>query len=160
VWNYSRSRSYFTTDSMSVYRAPLWDLRSDIPVGMLLSKSCGLVMCGALSDERTGLQFAVQSLNSPIRAQPITIICCLIWDSPDLEGQVLVYPPGTGWLSCAPGHWGCVKSLVLAIYISEKHKNSFCTLHEWSISFKSCIRKNIHIFVWVLQCFKSIVSVA
>jgi hypothetical protein len=32
----------------------------------------------ALSDERTGLQFAVQSLNGPSRAEPVTILYCLI----------------------------------------------------------------------------------
>jgi hypothetical protein len=45
-------------------------------------------MCGVLSDERTGLQFAVQSLNGPSRAEPVAILYCLIWDSPNLEGQV------------------------------------------------------------------------
>jgi hypothetical protein len=45
---------------------------------MLLSEICGL---GALSDERMGLQLAVQSLNCPTRAEPVTILYCLIWDS-------------------------------------------------------------------------------
>jgi hypothetical protein len=35
-----------------------------------------------------------------------TIFYCLIWDSPNLEGQVLVlYSPGTGWPNYTPGHW-------------------------------------------------------
>jgi hypothetical protein len=50
-----------------------------------------LLLWGALSDERTGLQFAMQSLNGPSRAEPITILYCLIWDSPNLEGQVPVF---------------------------------------------------------------------
>jgi hypothetical protein len=33
-----------------------------------------LSLWGALSDERTGLQFAVQLLNSPSRAEPVTIL--------------------------------------------------------------------------------------
>jgi hypothetical protein len=33
---------------------------------------------GALSDERTGLQFAVQSLNDPSHAEHVTILYCLI----------------------------------------------------------------------------------
>jgi hypothetical protein len=33
---------------------------------------------GALSDERTDLQFTVQSLNGPSRSEPVTILCCLI----------------------------------------------------------------------------------
>jgi hypothetical protein len=46
--------------SMSWHRVPLWDLDQILfPVGMLLSEICGLVSRGALSDERTGLQFAV-----------------------------------------------------------------------------------------------------
>jgi hypothetical protein len=32
----------------------------------------------AISDERMGLQFAVHSLNGPIRAEPVTILYCLI----------------------------------------------------------------------------------
>jgi hypothetical protein len=50
-----------------------------------------LFLWGALSDERTGLQFAVQSLNGPSRAEPVTILNCLIWDSPNLEGQVPIF---------------------------------------------------------------------
>jgi hypothetical protein len=50
-----------------------------------------LFLWGALPDERTGLQFAVQSLNGPSRAEPVTIFYCLIWDSPNLEGQVPVF---------------------------------------------------------------------
>jgi hypothetical protein len=37
-----------------------------------------LHLWGALSDERTGLQFAVQSLSGPSRAEPVTILYCLI----------------------------------------------------------------------------------
>jgi hypothetical protein len=83
----SEGRSYFRTDGHSVstswYRAPLWDLRPDITSCCL--KFEVLFLWGALSDERTGLQFAVQSLNGPSRAEPVTILYCLIWDSPNLE---------------------------------------------------------------------------
>jgi hypothetical protein len=83
--------SYFTTDGQSVstssYRAPLWDLRLDIT-------SCRNVavwnlrnLWGALSDERMCLQFAVQSLNGPSHAEPVTIHYSLIWDFPNLEGE-------------------------------------------------------------------------
>jgi hypothetical protein len=53
-----------------------------------------LFLWGALSDERTGLQIAVQSLNGPSHAEPVTILYCLIWDSPNLEGlvPVLIFP--------------------------------------------------------------------
>jgi hypothetical protein len=58
-----------------------------------LSECCCLkfavfFLWGALSDERTSLQFVVQSLNGPSRSEPVTIFYCHIWDSPNLEGQV------------------------------------------------------------------------
>jgi hypothetical protein len=75
-----RSRSYFTTDSQSVSQ---YVLVSSTLVGLasryyFLSECCCLkfevlFLWGALSDERTGLQFAVQSLNDPSRAEPVTI---------------------------------------------------------------------------------------
>jgi hypothetical protein len=37
-----------------------------------------LFLWGALSDERTVLQFAAQSLNGSSLAEPLTILCCLI----------------------------------------------------------------------------------
>jgi hypothetical protein len=61
---------------------------------MLLSESCGLVSLGALSDEKTGLQFAVQSLNGPSRPEPVSILYCPIWDSPNMEGQLYTQAPG------------------------------------------------------------------
>jgi hypothetical protein len=45
-----------------------------------------LFLLGALSEERTDLQFAVQSLNGPSRAELVTILYSLIWDFPNLEG--------------------------------------------------------------------------
>jgi hypothetical protein len=57
---YRGSRSYFTTDSQSVnmswHRVPLWDLRPDI---ISCLKFTVLYLGRALSDDRTGLQFAV-----------------------------------------------------------------------------------------------------
>jgi hypothetical protein len=47
----------------------------------------------ALSDERTGLQYAVQSLNGPGRAEPVTILYCLILDSPNLVPVFIPPPP-------------------------------------------------------------------
>jgi hypothetical protein len=90
----SWSRRYFTTDSQNV-------LVSSTLVGLVtryyfLSECCCLkfavlYLWGALSDEMTGLQFAVQSLNGPSHAESVTILYCLIWDSPNLEGQVPVF---------------------------------------------------------------------
>jgi hypothetical protein len=81
------------TASQSVLvSCPLWDMWPDIT-------SCQkdavwklrYYFCGDLCDERIGLQFAVQSLNGPSCAEPITILHCFIWDSPNLEGQVPVF---------------------------------------------------------------------
>jgi hypothetical protein len=49
-----------------------------LPVGMLLLKFTDMFLWGALSNERTGLQFAVQSLNGPSRSEPVIILYCLI----------------------------------------------------------------------------------
>jgi hypothetical protein len=54
-------------------------------------KSTVMFLLGALSDERTGLQFAVQSLDGLSRTEPVTIFYCLVWDSPNMEGQVPVF---------------------------------------------------------------------
>jgi hypothetical protein len=50
-----------------------------------------MFLCGALSDVKTGPQFAVQSTNGPSLAEPVTILYCLILDSPNFEGQVPVF---------------------------------------------------------------------
>jgi hypothetical protein len=50
-----------------------------------------LFLWGALSDKRMGLQFAVQSLNGPGRTEPVTILYCLICDSPNLKDQVPIF---------------------------------------------------------------------
>jgi hypothetical protein len=72
-------------------------------------RAAALFLWGALFDEGTGLQFTVQSLNGPSRAEPVTILYCLIWDSLNLEGQVpafisprnrvaKLYPRALGWI--------------------------------------------------------------
>jgi hypothetical protein len=61
-----------------------------------------LFVWGVLSDERPGLQFAMHLLKGPSRTKPVSILYCLIRDSPNLEAQVPVFispqdmPPGTG----------------------------------------------------------------
>jgi hypothetical protein len=65
-----------------------------------------LFLWGAPSDERMRLQFAVQSLNAPRCAEPLTILYCLIWDPSNLEDQVpLFISPRTRVASYTPGHW-------------------------------------------------------
>jgi hypothetical protein len=70
----NQSRSYFTTDGQPECMS--W-CRAHSPVRRLMSESWCLV-----SDKRTGLQFAVQSLNGLSRAESVTVLYCLIWDSP------------------------------------------------------------------------------
>jgi hypothetical protein len=89
---------YYTTDGQSVSQ---YVLVSSTLVGLatryyFLSECCCLkfavlFLWGALSDERTGLQSAVYSLNGPSRVKPVSILYCLIWDSRNLEGQVPVF---------------------------------------------------------------------
>jgi hypothetical protein len=56
----SQSQSYVTTDlqsaSLSWNKTPIWGLRPDLYYCLTVA---GLLMWGALSDERTGLQFAI-----------------------------------------------------------------------------------------------------
>jgi hypothetical protein len=79
--------------------APRWHTWLEVEVTLrhtvryyVLSECCCLKVAvlfqwGILSDERTGLQFAVQSLSGPCRAEYVTILYCLIWDSPNLDGR-------------------------------------------------------------------------
>jgi hypothetical protein len=75
--------------------------------GYCCLKFAVLYLLGALSDERTGLQFAVYSLNCPSRSQPETILYCLSSETPPTwrarfpylypqEQGGPVIPPGTG----------------------------------------------------------------
>jgi hypothetical protein len=90
-------RSYFTIHGQSVC------FGVGHPLGIatryyFLSEWCCLkvvflFLWGALSDDRTGLQFPVQSLNGPSCAEPVIIIYCLVWDppSPNLADQLIVF---------------------------------------------------------------------
>jgi hypothetical protein len=122
---------------MSWCRAPLWDLRPDITSCRYVAvwKLRSLFLWGALSDERTGLQFAVQSLNGPSHAEPVILLYCLIWDSLNLDGHVpvfisprnrvvLLYPWALGSLyviSCdSQGYSGGI--LNIPVYISLRNR--------------------------------------
>jgi hypothetical protein len=102
----SRSGSYFMTDGQSVR---ISCCRSNSSTSDFLSESYRLKVAilflwGALSDERTGLQFAVQSLNGPSRAEPITIIYCLIWDPQPIGlGSHIYIPQERGGPVILPG---------------------------------------------------------
>jgi hypothetical protein len=114
----SQSQSYFTSDGHWVSQ---YVLVSSPTLGLVtwycfLPECCCLkfpvlLLWGALSDKRTGLQLSVQSLKGPSHAERVTILYCLILDSPNLKGQVSVFvSPGTGWPIYTPGHWVPVTS--------------------------------------------------
>jgi hypothetical protein len=96
---YSQSPSYFTTDGQSVSQSVCLDVEPTLGLVTryyFLSEGCCmkvavLSLWCALSDERTSLQFAMQSLNGPSCTEPVTILDCLIWDSPNLKEQVPIF---------------------------------------------------------------------
>jgi hypothetical protein len=94
---------YFTTDGQSVSLGVVSTLELVTKYYFLSERCClkfaVLFLCDALSDERTDLLFAVQSLNRPSRSEPITILYCLIWDFPNLEGQVPVFITPRNWVA-------------------------------------------------------------
>jgi hypothetical protein len=108
-WGQDRGRGYFTTDGQS------YVFVSSTVVGLasryyFLSECCWLKLAvlflwGALSDERTGLQFAVKSLNVPSRAEPTNILYSSETPSTWRAGFPYLYPPRTGWPSYTPWHW-------------------------------------------------------
>jgi hypothetical protein len=64
-----------TVSQYVLVSSPLWDLRPDLTS---CRKVAVLFLWGAQSDERTRLQFVVQSLNVPSHAEPVTILYTLI----------------------------------------------------------------------------------
>jgi hypothetical protein len=78
---------------------PFWDLWPHITSCLKVSVCILLFyinVWGVFSDERTSLQFAVQSLNGPSRAELVAILYCLTWDFPTWRARFLyLYPPGT-----------------------------------------------------------------
>jgi hypothetical protein len=70
----------------------------------------GLLIWGALSDERKGLLFTLAAgprQRSHSRAELVTIFYCLRFEIPSTwrARSPYLYPPGTMWLSYTPRHW-------------------------------------------------------
>jgi hypothetical protein len=134
-----------------------------------------LFLWGALSDKRIGMQFALQSLDSPSHAEPVTVLHCLIWDSPNLEGQVPVlisprnrvaqlYPlalgevEGMGILNHVGSevqytiHWSAYKSMYLWalfwFYINRVKPTEFCIFQRKAHT--SCKMSKIYMDVYTL----------
>jgi hypothetical protein len=77
--NQSQSQSYVTTDgqsaSLSWNKASIWGIRPEIYYCLTIA---GLLMWGALSDERTGLSFArvtVRSSKSVVSVHNLHFTC-------------------------------------------------------------------------------------
>jgi hypothetical protein len=80
--------------SLSWYQAPIWGLWTDFYDCQTIA---GLLIWGALSDERTGLSFTIAVfasaviLRSESRGAHAHILLSQIWNSPNLEDQVPVF---------------------------------------------------------------------
>jgi hypothetical protein len=88
------SKVEITTDgqsvSMSWYQEPCGTCDQILlPVGMLLSEICGLVSVGRplWREDRSEICSVITQWSGPSCAKPVTIIYCLIVDSPNLEGH-------------------------------------------------------------------------
>jgi hypothetical protein len=118
--SYLVSQSHVTTDRhsarLSWNKAPIWELRPDFYYCQTVA---GLLMWGALSDERTGLSLLLllsspaQSFSGPSPAGLVTIFYCLRFETPPTwrTRSLYLYPPGTGWAGYTP-RYGVTHSLL------------------------------------------------
>jgi hypothetical protein len=109
---WSRSRSYFRTDSQSVSvswnRAPLWDLQPDITscrnVGLISMRSY-IYWAPSLTRGRVrNLQCNHKMVRVAQNPKPYFTVSC---ETPATWRARFpyLYPPRTGWPSYHPGHW-------------------------------------------------------
>jgi hypothetical protein len=84
-----------------------------------------LFLRGALSDDRTFLLFAVQSLNGPSSTESVTLLQCIIWDSPNPDGQVPVFISTRN--RAAQLHPRALGSLYVASYHSQGYGGGILT---------------------------------
>jgi hypothetical protein len=107
------------TDSQSVsmtwYRAPLWDLRPDIiPVGMLLSESCGLVSTRRplWREDGSAAWSVLTQWSESFRTRNHTLLSHLRLPQTGGPGSRVYIPQEKGWRSYTPGHWDGNGSIV------------------------------------------------
>jgi hypothetical protein len=104
----SKSKSKLCYDQRSVGQSVLVSSTHLRPkIRFLILSVAGLLMWGALSDERTGLSFAVtagprQRNHSRVRVPRDSWPYFTVSDS---RLPPSLYPPGTGWPSYTPRHW-------------------------------------------------------
>jgi hypothetical protein len=91
---------------LSWCQTPIWGPR---PYLCYCQTAAGLLVWGALSDERTGLSFTISSaviLGSGSHGTHNHILLTQIRDPPTWRPRsAYLYPPGTGWPSYTPRHW-------------------------------------------------------
>jgi hypothetical protein len=102
------SKSKLLNDGRSVSQyvlvsSPLWDLWPDITSYL---KDSGLKLLSCLYGAPSLTRGRVCSLQCKSRAEPVTILYCLIWDSPSTWSARFpyLYPLGPGRSSYTPGH--------------------------------------------------------
>jgi hypothetical protein len=113
-----------------------FDSRDHISIFLCLTITFFLIHAGRTPWREDGLELGVQSLNGPSRAEPLTILCCLIWYSPNLEGQVSIHiSPGKGVAQLYPC---ALDSHFAASYDSRGYGGDILTrLHTWGKKSKS-----------------------
>jgi hypothetical protein len=104
--NSSRSQSYVTTDgqsaSLSWCQAPMWGLRPDL---YYCRTFAGMLMWGALSDERMGLPFTIAA-GAPQRSHSRVRVPQDIWPYFTVSDSRLPQPGGPGPLISIPQDQG------------------------------------------------------
>jgi hypothetical protein len=124
--------------SLSWCQAPIWGLQ---PEFYYCQTVVGLLLWGALSDERTGLPFTIataQSFLGPSPAGLVTIFYCLRFEAPtNLEGQVPIfisprnrvvqlYPQALGYLYDSRGYGGGIRTRLHTGFCLEVKSKSHC----------------------------------
>jgi hypothetical protein len=105
--NESQRQSYVTTDgqsaSLSRCQAPIWGPKPDFYCCQTI---VGLLMCGALYDERTGPSFTIPAVPCQHSHSRVRVRGSLRLESPPTWRiwSPYLYPLGTGWSSYTPRH--------------------------------------------------------
>jgi hypothetical protein len=115
----------------------------------------GMLMWGALSDERTGLPFTIpaglcQSFLGPSPLGLAYIFYCLRFDSPNLEGQVPVFiSPGNRVARLYPQALG---SLFVASYVSQGYGGTDRIENTVSIDTSIVTRGHVPVGTCLFRC--------
>jgi hypothetical protein len=152
LYSSSESESYVTTDgqpaSLSWNKAPIWGLRSDFNYFLTVA---GLLIWGALSDERTGLSFTIAAVifGSESRRTRGHILLSQIRDFPLRR---LLRLAGSRWrYSTPPPHRSClflISSLDLSWLRADRIWNPPC--NDTLLRFWGCHPSMSFVAVWTI----------